>query len=52
MTEQFHFGEETMYRVKKRDGNIVEFDLSKILHAVQAAYDATGTHYNSDVLDL
>ncbi len=52
MTEQFHFGEETMYRVKKRDGNIVEFDLSKIRHAVQAAFDATGTQYNSDVLDL
>ncbi len=41
-----------MYQVKKRDGNIVNFDISKIKMAIKHACDGVGTNYNEDVLDL
>ena len=41
-----------MYKVKKRDGNTVPFDLSKISAAIGKAFDATGRKHNPDVLDL
>ncbi len=41
-----------MYQVKKRDGSIVSFDISKIKMAIKHACDGVGTNYNDDVLDL
>jgi len=41
-----------MYRVKKRDGKIASFDITKIKDAVRKAFVSTGTEYNDDVLDL
>ncbi len=41
-----------MFRVVKRDGEIAEFDLSKISGAVIKAFDATNMKYNSDITDL
>ena len=31
----------TITRIKKRDGRIVDFDESKIVHAIAKAFDAT-----------
>ena len=40
-----------MYRVVKRDNEIVDFDLSKIKIAIQKAFDACGREdYNDDIL--
>ena len=41
-----------MYRVIKRDGSVVEFDLSKITRAIQKAFDACERSYTQSVLDL
>ena len=41
-----------MYKVIKRDGKTVEFDLSKIGHAVALAFDACNKQYNSDIIDF
>ena len=41
-----------MFRVVKRDGEIAEFDLSKIGGAVAKAFEATQMEYNSDMVDL
>jgi ribonucleoside-triphosphate reductase len=41
-----------MYRVKKRDGSVVEFDLNKIKNAIQSAFDATNTPYSDEILDM
>ena len=41
-----------MYRVKKRDGSVVEFDLNKIKNAIRAAFDATNTPYSTEILDM
>ena len=41
-----------MYRVIKRDGSVVEFDLSKITKAIQKAFDACERSYTQSVLDL
>lgn len=41
-----------VFRVVKRDGEIAEFDLSKITGAVAKAFDATQMEYNSDIVDL
>jgi len=41
-----------MYRVKKRDGAVVEFNLNKIRDAIQAAFDATNTPYSGEILDM
>ena len=40
-----------MYRVRKRDGSIVNFDITKIADAIKAAFDATHQPYTDDVLD-
>ncbi len=42
----------TLFRVVKRDGEIAEFDLSKISGAISKAFDATQTEYNQDIIDL
>ena len=41
-----------MYQVIKRDGKIVEFDITKIAEAIKKAFDATGTDYNDSVIDF
>ena len=41
-----------MYRVVKRDGRIVDFELPKIANAMKRAFEATGTNYNESVIDF
>ena len=41
-----------MYKVQKRDGSNVEFDLSKISNAITQAFDACDLNYHSDVIDF
>ena len=41
-----------MYRVVKRDGRIVEFELPKIANAMKKAFEATNTNYNDSVIDF
>ncbi len=41
-----------MLNVKKRDGNIAEFDLGKIKIAIEKAFNAVGKSYTSDIIDL
>ena len=40
-----------MYKVIKRDGKIVEFDLSKIRDAITKAFEAQDKQYNPDIID-
>ena len=39
-------------QVTKRDGKVVEFDISKIADAVKKAFAATDTEYNDTVIDF
>ena len=41
-----------MYRVLKRDGKIVDFDLSKISTAITQAFEAQGRQYVPSVIDF
>ena len=41
-----------MYKVIKRDGKIVEFDLSKIRDAITKAFEAQDKQYNPDIIDM
>lgn len=41
-----------MYRVIKRDGKVVEFNLSKISAAMTQAFDACKRQYNPDIIDF
>ena len=41
-----------MYQVVKRDGKIMEFNLSKISTAITKAFEATHKEYNPDIIDL
>ncbi len=41
-----------MYKILKRDGNIVEFDMKKIADAIKKAFDATETPYTDNVIDF
>jgi len=41
-----------MLNVKKRDGQIVPFDLSKIKLAIQKAFDSVERSYTDDMLDM
>jgi ribonucleoside-triphosphate reductase len=40
------------YLVKKRDGRLVAFEIGKIRHAVQLAFEAQAINYDDSVLDL
>ncbi|ACR79250.1 ribonucleoside triphosphate reductase [Kosmotoga olearia] len=40
-----------MLLVRKRDGSLVEFELSKIILAVKKAFEATDTAYTDDILE-
>lgn len=39
-----------MFQVKKRDGNLVGFDMGKIEIAIKKAFDAKEINYNDDIL--
>ena len=41
-----------MYKVLKRDGTLVDFDISKISNAITMAFEAQNKQYNKDVIDL
>ena len=41
-----------MYQVVKRDGKIVEFDITKIAAAIKKAFEATQTEYNDSIIDF
>jgi len=41
-----------MYQVVKRDGAIVEFNISKISAAITKAFEALEKEYHSSVIDL
>ncbi len=41
-----------MYQVIKRDGKVVDFDISKISEAIKRAFDAQETQYHPSVIDL
>lgn len=41
-----------MYQVKKRDGQVTEFDLEKIETAIRKAFDAKNTLYNKSILEM
>ena len=41
-----------MYNVVKRDGKIVDFDISKISTAIYQAFDACQKQYNKDIIDF
>ena len=41
-----------MYRVVKRDGKTVDFDLSKISTAISLAFDACERQYNQNIIDF
>ena len=41
-----------MYQVRKRNGQIIEFNLSKISKAITAAFEAKNKPYTQDIIDL
>ncbi len=41
-----------MYQVKKRDGKVVDFDLSKISNAIKLAFEAQEKQYHPSIIDL
>jgi len=47
------FKEDTkMYQIIKRDGKVVDFDISKIANAIKKAFDATETEYTENIIDF
>ena len=44
--------EKFMYQVTKRDGKVVDFDLSKISDAITRAFEAQETQFHPSVIDL
>ena len=41
-----------MYQVVKRDGKVVDFDISKISAAITKAFESQQKEYNPDIIDL
>ena len=41
-----------MFQVKKRDGSVVDFDMSKITVALSKAFNSKQINYNSEILNL
>ena len=41
-----------MLNIKKRDGNIVPFNLNKIKVAIEKAFTAVGKNYSDDIIDM
>ena len=41
-----------MYKVTKRDGRIVDFNITRIANAITKAFDATDVPYNPDLINM
>ena len=41
-----------MYQVQKRNGKVVEFDLSRISGAIQLAFEAQEKQFNTNIIDF
>lgn len=41
-----------MYQVVKRDGKVVDFNITKISAAITKAFESQGRQYNPDIIDL
>lgn len=41
-----------MYQIIKRDGKIVDFDITKIANAMKKAFEATETEYTDNIIDF
>ncbi len=41
-----------MYKVRKRDGKVVGFDITRISNAMKKAFEAEGTKYDENVIDF
>ena len=41
-----------MIKVKKRDGNIVDFDITKIENAIAKAFESVNKNYSKDIIEL
>ena len=41
-----------MYKVRKRDGKLVKFDISKISDAMKKAFEAEDEKFDDDVIDF
>ena len=41
-----------MYPIIKRDGKIVDFDITKIANAMKKAFEATETEYTDNIIDF
>ena len=41
-----------MYKVMKRDGQVVDFNISKISNAIQKAFNSVNRQYNMDIIEL
>lgn len=41
-----------MYKVVKRDGDVVDFDLTKIGNAIKKAFDSVGKNYTDEIIDF
>ena len=41
-----------MYRVNKRDGKVVDFDIAKISEAIKKAFEACERQYNDNIVDF
>ncbi len=45
-------GSRKMYRVNKRDGKVVDFDIAKISEAIKKAFEACERQYNDNIVDF
>ena len=41
-----------MFQVKKRDGKLVDYDMSKISMALTKAFNSRGVNYNADIINM
>ncbi len=41
-----------MYKVKKRTGKVIDFEIGKISNAIKLAFDAQNKQYNDSIIDL
>ena len=41
-----------MFQVRKRDGQLVEYDMSKISTALSKAFNAKQVNYTADILNM
>ena len=41
-----------MYQVIKRDGNVVDFNITRISNAITKAFEATEKQYNQSIIDF